>query len=75
MMKKRYFLLDTDECASGRACTNILNAKCENRQGGYACVCKQGYERTAEGCRGTRDVFFLYCSFMITKVENVRLGS
>lgn len=48
--------LDINECASSRACTNIANAKCENRQGGYICVCVDGFKRTSQGCVG-RSIF------------------
>lgn len=54
---------DIDECNSGRACSNIPNAECENRPGDYRCVCKEGYQRSALGCEGMGSAF---CSAFIS---------
>ena len=47
--------IDIDECSLNHdLCTrNDQNSVCENKIGGYECVCKQGYERFANGAGDT----------------------
>ena len=36
-------LPDMDECATGSPCAEVDHTACQNTDGGFACVCVEGY--------------------------------
>ena len=52
------FYVDIDECSisNDRTCKLAENTRCVNRPGTYACVCINGFKRTATGCNGENHV-------------------
>ena len=51
--------LDVDECSNGDAKCGV-HAICSNTQGGYDCVCKDGYQGNGKTCTGTYHVSWIY---------------
>jgi len=47
-----FFALDIDECEEDTySCPKL--SRCKNKNGGYDCPCKDGFEKTAQGtCSG-----------------------
>ena len=43
--------LDKDECSTPLRCAHIPNTVCVNRIGSFRCACKDGFTRTATGCK------------------------
>lgn len=44
------FFIDIDECSDEQACG--LHSTCVNIDGGYYCVCQQGYTKGGNDCVG-----------------------
>ena len=46
---------DINECArseemeKGGLCTELFKEECSNTDGGYECICQEGYNRTMDG--------------------------
>ena len=47
-------VLDINECVTGSLCDN--NALCENTEGSFMCVCKEGFDGDGFNCTGNRTV-------------------
>ena len=54
--KSNFFSLDINECDKPGICLHIPNTECENRLGSFRCKCKQGFQRSANGCQGKHNV-------------------
>ena len=48
-----HFILDVDECQDPKVCS-FFNQTCQNRPGGFACLCDPGFRLSREfkACRG-----------------------
>ena len=58
-------VVDIDECEEETySCPKY--SRCKNKNGGYDCPCKDGFEETAQGtCAGNALYFILFCLMII----------
>ena len=71
-LKVLLFAPDIDECDEATySCPKF--ARCENKNGGYECSCKNGYEKTSQGLCSGNELYII--NFVFTYVWDDRRGA
>ncbi|KAK7092486.1 hypothetical protein V1264_008224 [Littorina saxatilis] len=67
---------DRDECASETSndCSSALNMRCQNKEGGYTCLCKDGFTKNIGGaCIAVTRLRFMFIIYVNIPTANLVL--